>query len=81
MADVKLLYDDERLTLGDLLKMEEDKSIRAQMEVLAKLVMNGDGSYLPEDEGFEALKQFSLAEMRRAADEIQAAAQGADSPK
>ena len=81
MANVKIVYDEERITVGDILRQEEEGTTRANMEVLAKLVMNGDGEYLSEEEGLEELKKFTIGEIRRAAEKIKEAAEGADSPK
>lgn len=81
MTDAKIVYDEERLMLDDMLRAEEEESLRVRMEVLSKIVQNGDGEWLPEDEAFEALRKFSLAEVRRAMDKVSEAARGQDSPK
>lgn len=77
---VKLEFDQERLTLGDLLALDEGNT-RGRMEVLAKFVINGSGEYLDPEEGFEELKHFSIADLNRASEQFKDAAQGADSPK
>jgi len=74
---VTLKFDEERITVGDLIEMEEHPdSIRTMVDVLAKLVVNGDGGYVEHDEGIKAIKRMSLAQMRGASEQIQEAAAG-----
>lgn len=78
---ITLEFDQERLTLGDLLKLEEETSVRSKMDVLCKFVKNGTGDFLEPKAGFEALKELTISDLNNAAEQFKEAAQGGDDPK
>jgi len=82
MADITLKFDAERMILDDLLRLEENEgSVRVMMEVLSKHVVNGDGSFLEPEDGFEALRAMTLQDLRAASDTFRDAATGEVDPK
>jgi hypothetical protein len=81
MAEITLKFDENRITLGDLLRLEERANLRATMEVLSNHMVNGDGEYLPAEEGFKALEGMTVVELRRASEAFVEAAKGSDDPK
>lgn len=78
---ITLEFDEDRLTFGDLLALDEGESIREKMDVLCKFVKNGTGEFLEPEEGFELLKQFTIGELKAASEDFRKAAQGKDDPK
>lgn len=82
MADVNIVYDEDRMTIDDVMTVEEAETTRERMLVMAKFVQNGDGKYVTPEEGFELLRNFTVGELRKASEQIAAAAKGQDvSPK
>lgn len=78
MANVQIVYDEDRLTIDDIMTLEEAKTTRERIHVLAKLVQNGNGAYVEQEDGFQALRQFTVGELRKASEQIAAAARGQD---
>lgn len=83
MADVRLVFDEEHVTIGDLMDLEdaqEDNSVRKMAGIFARFLQNGSGQPMPEDEALAALREFTLADLNEAVNAFREAAQGADSP-
>lgn len=84
MADIKLVFDESRVTIGDLMDLEEaqeENSVRQMANIFARFVQNGSGEPMPEDEALAELRKFTLVDLNEAVEQFREAAQGADSPK
>lgn len=84
MADSKLVFHEDRVTIGDLMDLEEaqeEESVREMAKIFARFMQNGAGEPLPEDEALAELRKFTMPELSEAVDQFREAAQGTDSPK
>ena len=66
---VHLRVDLERLTLDDVIAVEEGQMKTRQMrDLLARFVIGANGAYLPEAEAQQALGALSVAQVREVAE-------------
>ena len=84
MPDVKLVFDPDHVTIGDLMDLEEAQegsSVREMVGIFARFVQNGDGKPMEQETAVAELRKYSLTDLNEAVDQFREAAQGADSPK
>lgn len=79
MADNKYTFvvDPERLTLDDLIELEESGgaiSMRRARDLLSDFLVNGSGLPVPKEEAVKVVGGFNLLEVRDAVDKFIAAA-------
>lgn len=79
MTDKKYTFvvDPERLTLDDLIELEESGgqiSMRRARDLLSDFLVNGSGEYVPKEDAIKVVGGFNLLEVRDAVDQFIAAA-------
>lgn len=68
---VKIRVKAERLTLEDLIRLEEgDRSTRFVRDTLARFMVGENGEYLPEEEAQRAAGRLNLMEAREAVEVV-----------
>jgi len=70
---ITLKIDPERITVDDLIAIEEGKlRTRGARDLLARFVTAEDGSFLSEEEGRVAIGKMTLKELLRVGGELEA---------
>jgi hypothetical protein len=62
MTTITFQVDLDRLTIDDLIAVEEGEGTRRIRDVLARFAVNGSGDYLPEEEAQAAVGSLSIKE-------------------
>lgn len=80
MADIKLIYDKDRIRLKDLRALQSS-DIEAWIETLARFASYGDGEYIPHETAVVEVEDLSLTDVQKAVGAFLAAAKEETSPK
>lgn len=71
MAKLRLKIDPERIFIDDLIALEEGTmKTRAARDLIAKFVVDADGTYLSDEEGRAAIGKLSLAELAQVSTQL-----------
>ena len=63
--DLNFLIERKRIKLEDVIRMEEG-SLKAQRDLLAACMVDGQGAYLEKDQAIDALNQLDLDQFNAA---------------
>ena len=75
--NIKFQVDAERLTLNDLIALEdENQSPRFMRDFLARFVVDDKGVYMEENEAQQMVGNLSLAELKETVDGFAVAVEG-----
>ena len=79
MSDtIKIVYDEDRLTVDDLETITESPRPADIKRVLGRFVQNGNGEYLPDAEGAAAVGKLTLRQLKEVATTFAAQAGNTD---
>lgn len=64
MPKIELKIDENRITLDDLIRLEEgDNSTRFLRDLFARFLVDESGEYLPEDEAVHVMGRMTMADV------------------
>lgn len=64
MPKVELKIDENRITLDDLIRLEEgDNSTRFLRDLFSRFLVDEDGDYLPMDEAVRVMGQMTMGDV------------------
>jgi len=72
MTDLKFKIAVDRITLDDLIDIEDGK-LKPIRNIMANCLLGSDGEYLPKDEALAVIGKLTIAEADQAAQDIKAA--------
>jgi hypothetical protein len=76
---MKLKVDLDRITLDDVIALEEKQSAKSMKFILARFVINEAGEYMPTDEAIKAVGALTMRELRDVSSQFAEAMKGAQS--
>ena len=73
MSKIQLKLSENRLTLDDLIRLEEgEKNMRFLRDLFARFVLGPDGEYLPEETARKVVGALNLDEVLQVKDQFMA---------
>lgn len=70
MAKITFQIDPERITLDELIMMEEGLTNRQSRDLLARHVSNGNGAYMGEQAAQKKVGSLNLLELKETSDQF-----------
>ncbi len=74
---IQIRVDIDRVTLDDVIALEDNKSVRTMRDILARFVTNEAGEYLPLEEAKQVLGKLNMREVKDVASKFADAMKGA----
>jgi len=71
--EIKFRIDAERITLNDLIAIEDGLTSRASRALLARCLVDAEGDYMPEEEALQVIGGLNLLVLKRAVADFVAA--------